>query len=68
MRNLLDIVGWTRDLTESVSEYATLLCIPYSWKIWRFGVLYYNRQIKSAKISYSYIIYTYGDPVPNRQI
>ena len=39
----------------------------YSRKIWRFGGLPCDRQIKNLPIPYT-CIYTYGDPLPNHQI
>jgi hypothetical protein len=48
--------------------------ISYSRKIWRgikFGglvVCITTAKLKSTNIFYMHIIYTYGDPVPNRQI
>ena len=59
----------TRDVMKNL-DYT-----PYSQKIlWgiKFGgvaVYITTAKLKSAKISYSHIYnYTYGDPVPNRQI
>ena len=43
------------------------IVILYSRRIWQFGGLPHDRQIKIRKISYLHY-YTYSDPVPNHQI
>ena len=59
---------------EKVCENNTLLRvgtmgtpIPYSWKIWQFGGLCNNCQIKICQ-NFHTRIYTYGDPVRNHKI
>ena len=65
----ISIAGSSGKPTPIIFQYYPL---PYSWKIWRgikFGGLYITiAKLKSVKIPTRIYIYTYGDPVPNRQI
>ena len=70
-----DILLLSMDLTLAIAmgTIATYMHMQYNRKIWRqiklggLAVYTTTTKLKSAKISYSHI-YTYGDPVPNRQI